>query len=619
MLPALETTLTDADAVKDSLLAVANTVGTYGEFVMDANGAWSYTLDTTNAEVLALTTISDPLVDMFNIASAEGAMTTVDITINGVLEPTNTPATFAGDLAADILASDTTAITGMITVTDPDMGEDVIIEQTNVAQTYGSFSIGTDGAWTYTLDTTNSDVQALLVDETLLDPIPFMSGDGTAGLVEVTINGIVEPPAGGNKIAQIIDTLDTDTGELRYALGGDGPLAAGRVEARVKRLDDSLGNGDAFITLFNETTSNSGAILDLRIRDSSFGIRDSAADADAGNLPLTLDAFMDVVITWEYPAGDVSVAPQVTVEVDGVTVGPFTTTNSPFNGVTHVAFRFGDNSGVRLDTGIFSVDDFAIYSDTAGTTEVFADDFEGFANGDSLDTDNPASPYNSSTSEATVFEEGTPANTGPNQIAEIVDTLDTDTGELRYALGGAGPLAAGRVEAKVKRLDDNLGNGDAFITLFNETTSNSGAILDLRIRDSSFGFRDTAADASALPLTLDAFMDVAVIWEYPAGDVSVAPQVTVEVDGVSVGPFTTTNSPFNGVTHVAFRFGDNSGVRLPTGIFSVDDLAIYSDTAGTTEVFADDFESYSEGDSLDTDNVASPYNSSTSEATVAVE
>ena len=56
-----------------------------------------------------------------------------------------------------------------------------------------------------------------------------------------------------------------------------------------------------------------------------------------------------------------------------------------------------------------------------------------------------------------------------------------------------------------------------------------------------------------------------------------------------------------------------------TGVFSVDNLAIYSDVAGTTEVYSDDFEGYAEGDSLDTDNAASPYNSSTSEATVGVE
>ena len=437
-----------------------------------------------------------------------------------------------------------------------------------------------------------------------------------------TIPGASGPGTPGNQLAEIIDTLDTDTGELRYALDAAGPLAAGRLEVAVKRLDDTLGNGDAFITLFNSATNNDGAILDLRIRDDNFEVR-SPAGIDTSTLPHTLDAFMDVLVTWEYPGGDTTLLPEVTISVDGVSLAPYTTDNNAIGGVTHVSFRFGDNGGVREATGIFSVDELAIYSDTDGMTGVFSDDFESYLVGDSLDTDNAASPYNSSTSEATVgaeeSEAGGPGTPG-NKLAEIIDTLDTDTGELRYALDAAGPLAAGRLEVAVKRLDDTLGDGDAFITLFNSATNNDGAILDFRIRDDNFEVRSPVGiDTSTLPHTLDTFMDVLVTWEYPGGDTTLLPEVTISVDGVSLAPYTTDNNATGGVTHVAFRFGDNGGVREATGIFSVDEMAIYSDTAGTAEVFADDFESYLDGDSLDTDNAASPYNSSTSEATVGVE
>ena len=256
-------------------------------------------------------------------------------------------------------------------------------------------------------------------------------------------------------------------------------------------------------------------------------------------------------------------------------------------------------------------------------TGVFSDDFESYLEGDSLDTDNAASPYHSNTSEATVGAEadaaGGPGTPG-NKVAEIIDTDPGDTGELRYALDAAGPLAAGRLDVAVKRLDDTLGDGDAFITLFNANTNNDGAILDFRIRDDSFGVRSPSSiDTSTLPHSLDTFMDVQVTWEYPGGDTAMLPQVTITVDGVSLAPYTPDNNSNGGVTHVAFRFGDNSGVRDATGIFSVDEVAIYSDTAGTSEVFSDDFESYLEGDSLDTDNAASPYHSNTSEATVGVE
>jgi VCBS repeat-containing protein len=532
----------------------------------------------------------------------------------------NTPAAFF-NLVGAINSDSTDVLTDTVTVIDPDPGEDLIVEQTSTATTYGTFSILPSGVWEYTLDTTNPTIAAMVQGDRETDTIPIGSVDGTAAELVITINGVGGTPSGDNNVAVIVDTLDTDTGELRYALGADGPLAAGRLELKIKRLDDTLGDGDAFITLFNSATNNDGAILDFRIRDDSFGVRNPST-IDTSTLPHTLDAFMDVRVTWEYPGGDTTQFPLVTISVDGVSLAPFTPDNSPFGGVTHVSVRFGDNSGVREATGKVSVDDLAIYSDATGFNEVFSDDFQSYQDGDSLDTDNAASPYNSSTSEATV--ETIPGSSGPgspgNQLAEIVDTLDTDTGELRYALDAAGPLAAGRLEVAVKRLDDAVGDGDAFITLFNADTNNAGAILDFRIRDDGFAVRNpSTVDTSTLPHTLDAWMNVLVTWEYPGGDTTLLPEVTISVDGVSLAPFTPDNSPFGGVTHVSFRFGDNSGVRAATGIFSVDELGIYADKNGMTRVFSDDFESYLVGDSLDTDNAASPYNSSTSEATVGAE
>ena len=183
-------------------------------------------------------------------------------------------------------------------------------------------------------------------------------------------------------------------------------MAQGRFEVAIKRLDDDLGNGDAFITLFNSATNNDGALLDLRIRDSSFGVR-SPSDLDTSAATVVLDQYMNVVITWEYPGGDLTVNPLITVEVDGVrlTTDGFTPDNNSIGGLTHVSVRFGDNGGTREATGVVSVDNFAVYSDTGGTTSVFFDDFESYMAGDSLDTDNAVSPYNSSTSEAVVAVE----------------------------------------------------------------------------------------------------------------------------------------------------------------------------------------------------------------------
>ena len=590
----------------DNIAVYSDTDGTVAVFEDDFEG---YDIGETldgDASVYSLAIYSEVVV--FDIGDGEA-------------EPT--PAVFF-DLNGAITSDATEPATGMVSILDPDDGEAFIVPASTVS-TYGMFTIMEDGAWTYTLDTANPEIAALVSGERLTDTITISSVDGTTADVVITISGVGGDTGGANKVAVIRDTLDSDTGELRYALGDDGPLAAGKVSAKVMRLDDDQGDGDAFITLFNSATNNDGAILDLRIRDNSFGVR-SPSDVDTSAATVVLGEFMDVAITWEYPEGNLEVNPLVTVEIDGVrfTAEGFTPDNNSVGGVTHVAFRFGDNSGTRPDTGTFTVDDLVIYSDTDGSTEVFSDDFESYIDGDSLDTDNAASPYNSSTSEAvveTIGEDGGLGTPG-NKIAEIRDTDASDTGELRYALGDDGPLAQGRFEVAIKRLDDDLGDGDAFITLFNSATNNDGAILDLRIRDNSFGVRSPSdLDTSAATVVLDQFMNVVVTWEYPEGNLEVNPLVTVEVDGVrfTTDGFTPDNNSVGGVTHVAVRFGDNSGTRPDTGVVSVDNLTIYSDTDGSTQLFIDDFEAYLEGDSLDTDNAASPYNSSTSEAVVGVE
>ena len=318
---------------------------------------------------------------------------------DGEAEPT--PAVFF-DLKGATTSDAVDPATGMVSVLDPDAGEAFIVPASTVS-TYGMFTIMEDGSWTYTLDTANPTIAALVSGERVTDTITISSVDGTTAEVEITISGVGGDTGGANKVAVIRDTDASDTGELRYALGDDGPLAAGRVTASVMRLDDDFGDGDAFITLFNSATNNDGAILDLRIRDDSFGLR-SPSDIDTSAATVVLDQFMNVVVTWEYPEGNLEVNPLVTVEVDGVrmTTDGFTPDNNSVGGVTHIAVRFGDNSGTRPDTGVVSVDNFTIYSDTDGSTQVFMDDFESYLEGDSLDTDNAASLYNSSTSEAVV-------------------------------------------------------------------------------------------------------------------------------------------------------------------------------------------------------------------------
>ncbi|MDU0353773.1 hypothetical protein RS130_07400 [Paraglaciecola aquimarina] len=105
-------------------------------------------------------------------------------------------------------------------------------------------------------------------------------------------------------------------------------------------------------------------------------------------------------------------------------------------------------------------------------------------------------------------------------------------------------------------------------------------------------------------------------WKLPvqAAEDTTPPVITVKIDGISVTADVLTSgaNAIGGVTAVAFRLADNDAALSPDSTFKIDDVAIYSDTAGTVSVFTDDFESYADGYDLD----QSPYSSATSEAVV---
>jgi hypothetical protein len=342
--------------------------------------------------------------------------------------------------------------------------------------------------------------------------------------------------------------------------------------------------------------------------------------------------------------------PLVTISVDGVSLAPFTPTNNSMGGVTHVSFRFGDNSGTRPATAIFSVDELAIYSDTDGMTEVFSDGFESYLEGDSLDTDNGASPYHSNTSEATVgAEEGGGAagglGTPGNQFARIADRAANDAGELRYKPAAA--IVTGRMTAQVLReagAKAESPNEDAQIAIYGSSTSTANAMAyvtldisgddyDLRAAGSSSGGGSTAGFAE------DQVIDFEIAWDASAASDTVAPLVTVTIDGQVAFSGADFASPSESLTSVAggletiqFRIGGTSDITA-FGLL-VDDFVVYSSDSGSeVEVFRDDFEAYTAGNSLDPDadtNVdapiagavpdpATPYNSSSFDVFVVEE
>ena len=197
----------------------------YGTFTMTADGVWIYTLDDSNCAVQALN-VGDTLTDTFKVTSLDGTAQLVTVTINGTNDAAIICGTKEGSVieaggAANSISCKPTA-TGTLTDTDVDNTPNTFTAiDTPKASTggYGTFTMTTDGVWTYTLDNTNGKVQALNVCDRLTDCFTVTTIDGTPQVVTITING-------ANDAAVICGTTTgsvTEAGACTYGT----PIATG--------------------------------------------------------------------------------------------------------------------------------------------------------------------------------------------------------------------------------------------------------------------------------------------------------------------------------------------------------------------------------------------------------
>lgn len=628
--------LSVSDSDDDDVFLPQNATPTaYGLFSITEQGSWSYTLDLGNSDVTALAEDAT-LTDTIFVSSYDGTTTPVIITIVGVYIPS--PAQFSGDLSVSVTNNTSEALTGTVTVTDANDGESSVDPESNLATAYGTFSITETGNWTYRLDTTNPTITSLLDgSDFVLDIIQIMSFDGTTSDITISITGVDQNPTAKTKVAKISDTLDDDAGELRYRL--DSAVLAGKMTVSFLREDGIVTSDgtskDGFISLYGSSTSGANALLDLRIRESSYSLRN---EGDVSiSTPVNIDQWTDIEITWDATNATDSVTPVLTITIDGVDVtgGAFSsgsgTPSTVQNGVQFIAFKLGDTSAV-IPTGSFLFDDFTIFSDLSGSTIQFEDDFESYSVGDSLGTDNADSPYHSATADTIVTEVdaredgGTNPEPTDNQVVSITDTMDNDAGELRYRHSGS--VLTGKMTVSFLRQEGIVTadgtSKDGFISLYGTSTSGANALVDLRIRESSYSLRNESDVSISTPVNIGEWTEVDISWDASGASDTVTPTLTITIDGVDVagGAFSsgsgTPSTVQNGVQYVAFKLGDTSAV-IPTGAFLFDNLVLTSTTDGSTVVFEDNFEGYSVGDSLSSDNENSPYHSATAEAVIVLE
>ncbi|NSM23047.1 hypothetical protein HT094_01125 [Shewanella sp. ZOR0012] len=121
------------------------------------------------------------------MTDSAGATSTQNLTLN--LTGSNDGAVIGGDISAATTEDSTQATRGRLTITDADDGEAHFVAQSNTAGTYGSFTLLDNGQWSYQLDNSKHEVQALKDGQQVTDTFTVTSADGGLHQVTVTITG----------------------------------------------------------------------------------------------------------------------------------------------------------------------------------------------------------------------------------------------------------------------------------------------------------------------------------------------------------------------------------------------------------------------------------------------
>ncbi|WP_448679534.1 retention module-containing protein [Pseudomonas nicosulfuronedens] len=211
-------------------------------FILKTDGSWTFDGKDPAYQALAEGETRDIQVK-YIVTDEHGATDTQTLTIT--VTGSNDPAVIGGVASVSVDETNAPITTGgLLTVSDVD-GAASFQTQNNAAGKYGTFSLGSDGAWTYTA---NDAYNELKQDEKLTDSFTVNAADGTSSTVTVTIVGTNDAPVafGDSKTTGENAVL---TSQVPLATDVDGVVAS-------YQLATGVGQGNGTLT-FNPDGSYS--------------------------------------------------------------------------------------------------------------------------------------------------------------------------------------------------------------------------------------------------------------------------------------------------------------------------------------------------------------------------
>ncbi len=119
----------------------------------------------------------------------------------------NKEAIITGKDSANIaLIGDVITATGILSSSDIDNENNKFTAVNNVSSDYGTYSITSDGVWTYSLDKTNSTVSNVALSDYLTDNLIVTSIDGTSKTISINIGGVEESISDSTTLLTVSDS-----------------------------------------------------------------------------------------------------------------------------------------------------------------------------------------------------------------------------------------------------------------------------------------------------------------------------------------------------------------------------------------------------------------------------
>ena len=275
----------------------------------------------------------------------------------------NDVAVIGGDTTGSVTedAAATLATSGTLTVSDADTGEAVFAAQASTAGTngFGTFMLGTDGAWSYAADNTQTAIQELGVGDTLTDSFTAVTADGTTQLVTVTITGV-------NEAIPAIELSDVEAGTGGFVING---VSTGDTSGRsVSSAGDVNGDGfdDLIVGAFGDAPNGGNSGASFVVFGKTDGTTVELSDVEAGTGGFVING----VSTFDQAGRSVSSAGDVNGDgFDDLIVGaPYDAPNGGNSGASFVVFG-GNFSGAVTQIGTLGDD---TLTGTAANDVIFA-------------------------------------------------------------------------------------------------------------------------------------------------------------------------------------------------------------------------------------------------------